>query len=466
MRIKRISVKNLFGTFDHEIPLNMDERVTIMIGPNGYGKTMILKMVDEFFKGKYGLFFKIPFTEFTIYLEDGSNVKLEKTPSKKEKRILPFSLFLVYTAVNAEPETIPLTDTESLFKSRDYFMIFRELLDEDLIDRETYYRIRRGADIDDLNSYPIIAEKYWELLSNELITNKKLPAELAKNLLSDSGEKFIKFKDIIQKKGVNIYLIQTHRLVTVRKVSGEKKTDAEMPVVKVYSDELASRIGDALKISAEKAQYLDGSFPKRVITQIPLEGTREKFKILLKQLQELREKRVHLKETGILVDLGDDPKIPESIEDESRLKFLNGVLAEYVKDTQEKLAVFDDLANKIDLLKRVINIRFAPHKKMIISKEKGFVFLTSTGNELAPEDLSSGEQHELVLLYELLFRVPQGSLVLIDEPELSLHIAWQQKFLEDLLDITNIAKLDVLIATHSPDIIHDHWRLTVDLGGK
>jgi len=40
-------------------------------------------------------------------------------------------------------------------------------------------------------------------------------------------------------------------------------------------------------------------------------------------------------------------------------------------------------------------------------------------------DLSSGEQQEVVMLYELLFCVQPGTLVLIDEPELSLHVVWQ-----------------------------------------
>ena len=56
--------------------------------------------------------------------------------------------------------------------------------------------------------------------------------------------------------------------------------------------------------------------------------------------------------------------------------------------------------------------------------------------------------------------------MLIDEPELSLHIAWQQQFLKDLLDITDLSKFDLLIATHAPDIIHNHWEFTVDLEGQ
>lgn len=45
-RIRRIQVTNLFGIFNHEIRLNLDERITILHGPNGFGKTIILQMLD------------------------------------------------------------------------------------------------------------------------------------------------------------------------------------------------------------------------------------------------------------------------------------------------------------------------------------------------------------------------------------------------------------------------------------
>lgn len=79
--------------------------------------------------------------------------------------------------------------------------------------------------------------------------------------------------------------------------------------------------------------------------------------------------------------------------------------------------------------------------------------------------LSSGEQHELVLLYELLFKVGRDSLILLDEPELSLHVVWQQQFLDELQQIAELSGFNVIIATHSPQIIHDRWDLTVELTG-
>ncbi|MBF0497509.1 MAG: ATP-binding protein [Deltaproteobacteria bacterium] len=72
----------------------------------------------------------------------------------------------------------------------------------------------------------------------------------------------------------------------------------------------------------------------------------------------------------------------------------------------------------------------------------------------------------MALVYKLLFEVETDSLVMIDEPETSLHLAWQQKFLDDLIEITRLVGFDCLIATHSPDIISDHWELTVALEAR
>ena len=70
------------------------------------------------------------------------------------------------------------------------------------------------------------------------------------------------------------------------------------------------------------------------------------------------------------------------------------------------------------------------------------------------------------MLYELIFNVKPNILVLLDEPEISLHITWQKEFLNDLLKIIKIQNIQVLIATHSPAIINDRWDLVYNLETK
>ncbi len=104
-------------------------------------------------------------------------------------------------------------------------------------------------------------------------------------------------------------------------------------------------------------------------------------------------------------------------------------------------------------------------KRMTYTHE-GIVFLSDGGQEVPIWTLSSGEQHLLMLYYKLLFEIEPDTLVMIDEPELSMNVVWQRNFLKDLQRITELRKFDVLIATHSPQIIHDKWDWMVPLGAK
>ena len=104
-------------------------------------------------------------------------------------------------------------------------------------------------------------------------------------------------------------------------------------------------------------------------------------------------------------------------------------------------------------------------KSLSLNRESGFRLKAKSGEPIQLEDLSSGEQHELVVLYELLFRAPKNGLVLVDEPEISLHVAWQSRFLSDLMEILRLTGSYGIVATHSPVIIGTRWDLTQELKG-
>jgi predicted ATP-binding protein involved in virulence len=241
-----------------------------------------------------------------------------------------------------------------------------------------------------------------------------------------------------------------------------------LPTVLAYSEEIAQLIKSKLTEYGATAQSLDRTFPARVVQQkISPELTGQQ---IISQLKELEESRERLIEVGLL-DEDDNSDLQINPEDQYIDESTKNILSVYVEDVEKKLSIFNEVADKIELLQRIINSKFAYSSKgMSFNKERGFVFKThynslSDTDNLSPTDLSSGEQHELVLLYELLFKVEPNSLVLIDEPELSLHVGWQSQFLKDLQDIIKLADLDVLMATHSPDIIQDRWDLTVELKG-
>lgn len=283
--------------------------------------------------------------------------------------------------------------------------------------------------------------------------------------LQEESEWLIKLKS-----SIHIRLIESQRLLNFipnRSSRPYHGKTSMLSTVSAYSDELAKLMQDKFKEYGTTSQSLDRTFPIRVVKQQPSPDLTDEQ--LRHQLNELEATRSRLIEVGLL-DKDEDSEFqiqPQDIDESTK-----NALSVYVEDVEKKLSVFAEIASKIDLLRRIINNKFAySYKEISFSKEKGFIFTTrynsplSNSKSLSPTDLSSGEQHELVLLYELLFKVKSNSLVLIDEPELSLHVGWQIQFLKDLQEITKLTDSDVLMATHSPDIIQERWDLTVELKG-
>jgi predicted ATP-binding protein involved in virulence len=150
-----------------------------------------------------------------------------------------------------------------------------------------------------------------------------------------------------------------------------------------------------------------------------------------------------------LLSSGDNVDITlESISEENRR-----AIALYLSDSVKKYEVLEPFADKLLLFLDIVNTKFNPTKSVQIGGREGIRIGLANGGEIHPQLLSSGEQHEIVLLFDLIFFSDPGTLVLIDEPEISLHIDWQKKFLSDVEAIGKAADLKFLLATHSPAII-------------
>lgn len=135
----------------------------------------------------------------------------------------------------------------------------------------------------------------------------------------------------------------------------------------------------------------------------------------------------------------------------------------YLEDSSKKLEAYDDMVKKVNLFFDLINHRFLD-KKISVEGEEGLVIRsTKTNDKIELNGLSSGEQHLFVLYYYLLFKYKENTLLLMDEPEISLHITWQKRFINDLMRIVEINPMKVLIATHSPSIVRDYWSVTQEL---
>jgi len=219
---------------------------------------------------------------------------------------------------------------------------------------------------------------------------------------------------------------------------------------------------------AASTQQLDATYPQRYISLCyeMEKGILPPAESITEKLANIRLEQKKLKNLGFL---SYQPKQDQDfcIADEE-IEGETGVLAAlklYIEDTEKKYLIFSDLERKIDLLIQIINSLFLS-LSFQIRADKGFYFMVSDNEGIAPERLSSGEQNQLVMYYDLIFSTDPGTLVLVDEPEISLHIVWQRLYLDYIKKITNITGSDFIIATHSPQLIHTNWDYTVDLSGE
>ena len=108
----------------------------------------------------------------------------------------------------------------------------------------------------------------------------------------------------------------------------------------------------------------------------------------------------------------------------------------------------EGFSQPIELLKSEIEKLFHGGKR--ISFESGKIIISSKeGSHIKLSKLSSGEKNLLKILIEL-FKIEQSTL-LIDEPELSMHIDWQRDLLRLFNRLNPFAQL--ILATHSPEIL-------------
>ena len=92
-------------------------------------------------------------------------------------------------------------------------------------------------------------------------------------------------------------------------------------------------------------------------------------------------------------------------------------------------------------------------KKIIRSKNE--IVFDQEGRELLPYRLSSGEKQMLVILLTVLVQDKQPCVLLMDEPEVSLHIEWQQRIISIIREMNPYAQ--IILTTHSPAMIMGGW---------
>ena len=317
MRIKQITVKHLFGIFDHTINLNMEERITIIHGKNGFGKTSILRLVNGFFNLKYSDIRAIPFQKFTIIFDDKSFVDVVKASTSKNKKS------------NARPN-INFNFTSSDQKEEPTFS-------PNLLDGRNIPLLTRMIDDVIPRLDRVGAEKWIYTPTEEILDLEDIYERFGEYLTKQLQKEYKEYPDWLKKilDSINVRFIQSQRLLDISNSAKIGRT-IRMPMtlysVASYSQDLAENIQTKLAEYGQISQTLDRTFPARVV-QKKASLTDDKLK---EKIDQPERERNQLISAGLLKkDEDSNFQVKDSIDDSTRK-----LLSVYIEDVERKLNVW------------------------------------------------------------------------------------------------------------------------------
>jgi ABC-type lipoprotein export system ATPase subunit len=453
MRIHQIEVTNLFGSINLNVRLKEESQVTIVHAPNGYGKTTLLKLVDALMNRRFLHLFETPFSVLTVTYSSGDMLRVTRRDRARE-------------ASELEP--------------RSRRRLVRKIFSQSLRNLELFFCLKRpsGVEMEQALTVDDMEEALMDLehagpdgISRVESMRIRSLARHRHNYLRHFASEadisdimpnaFVKSWLIEILKSAPTCLIEANRLESIQQHFETEQgfeEKANKLTVQRDAEELAQIIQQTYEIFLNTSQTLDRELPRRLISGeeiLPADASTK---------EEIEAKYIRIINAGLLQErhFSHFPEIPEGFQNDATMR---RVLSLYYANQAAKLAEFDCLLERIEPLIELINEHF--HEKSLkLDPATGFRVISKKGDTIPLHGLSSGEQHQLVLFYRLLFKVEPEAFVMIDEPEISLHAAWQQVFLRDLLRLAKNNRAQFLVATHSPLIVDDNWDITVALAGE
>lgn len=435
-KLTKIEVFGLLDHFDHSVEFSGDDDFVCIHGPNGVGKTRLLELVNAALSGRGGALYETPFQRLVLSFADRSSLTVEQARADGETVSLTWQVVTDSVAVSTFP-----ADPGAVRESVRW------------LSKEGFIRTRVGA----------YGRRITDSDSGEDLTEQEavdryghiLPAGVA-----PIAPEVRQFTD-----GIRTRLIEVGRLRDVVMpsrgggVGGRSEIERVTAIARCASDLADSIRAVQVRYSVE-AQRVDRSYPDRLIrassgAEVPTDGDiRELYASVVGKQDGLAELKLLAQQDGVF-------ELPAG-ELESWQRRAVGM---HLADSLQKLRAFDNISSRMRLFESIVNAKLE-HKQLALDSDAGFRVVSDFGvrSTIEPDQLSSGEQHLIVMTYRLLFETAFGELVLIDEPEISLHVAWQRQFLDDLSEIAKIQGLRFIVATHSPQIVGRWTSRLVSIG--
>lgn len=451
--ITNIKISNLYDRLNYDIPFPSNQPVSVLIAPNGAGKTTILNLLYYIFGcGRFEDIFNVPFDSIRISLSNGKTVvfsRLNKSGDTSSAPIYTHRRGQGYLLDRAPSLTISETDEYATCTSYDRFEFTcgrnfsridfmlaiyqgKKLMGEPVVysemDKKCYELYGKQ---DEREGFSAESEEEYERLHNASVS-------------ASFFDIWIEQDEYLRKYDCNIDIVYIN---TKRTLQESMKS---VPLEKRVGD-IRSAIEDQIKrtssiyfqsITSLHSSLISSYLQNTINTNCSYDEFRKKWDDYQDMLVRLQKFDMVPEEE--LISINEDTY-------NAKKEFLNI----YLQTFSETLGDMMDLYTRLNLLKEIIDSRNQYTGNVLTYDQNVGMFFTTCKNTYIPvEELSSGELHDLIMFYNLIFN--DDTLLLIDEPEISEHISWQKSFLNKLIEICAVNNNQAIVTTHSPYITKGH----------
>ena len=435
--IESFKITKLWGYRDIDLTFNSD--VNVLIGPNGSGKTTILNLLHSILSADLPSLLNINFQHAEIKLKGfkGRSVRTITAQIDAEDEFLeigigknrfPLAIHAISGRKSPESRSIePITTASG--------STIRGIIREKIIEKELCAELTALV--------PLV----WLPVSRRLPVAEYDKEKYRENSLESVD---VRLQELLE--GLSHYHSRLNTLLSKR----YKEFEHQVLSVILYSKE-----HDQLKASPTSPPTADEK--KHLLEAFQASG------LLNKQIHDRIDEHFAATER-VAKRVRKNPGIFEE-EDILVLPLIGRTktMVEYARKLEEdREKIFAPLRR----YEETVNMFLGSYGKTVNSFMHGtFVEVDESGNlkidspsssDLNWHYLSSGEKQILILLTEALLKVDEPVVYIADEPELSLHVTWQEKLLESLVALGG--QKQIIVATHSPDIVGKFQDKVIELG--